>query len=173
MNNQNPAVYHTAIPSPLGPLTLRGTTRGLTGVFMADHRHGPTADRADGTENARPFADAVAQLDEYFAGQRTTFDLPVDDAGIGGTEFQRRVWRALRDIPHGQTVSYGELARRLGQPAAVRAVGLANGRNPLSIVVPCHRVVGANGALTGYGGGIERKRWLLAHEATLTPLALA
>ena len=165
MNHQNPAVYHTKIPSPVGPLTLRGTARGLTGVFMADHRHGPPADRAGGTEDARPFADAVAQLDEYFAGRRTAFDLPVDEAGLGGTAFQRRVWRALRDIPHGRTISYGELARRIGQPAAVRAVGLANGRNPLSIVVPCHRVIGANGALTGYGGGVERKRWLLAHEA--------
>lgn len=164
--------YHTEIVSPLGPLTLRGTARGLTGVFMADHRHGPT-DRTGWTEDARPFARAVAELNEYFAGERTAFSLPVDEAGIGGTEFQRLVWRALRDVPHGRTISYGELARRVGLPAAVRAVGMANGRNPLSIVVPCHRVVGAGGKLTGYGGGLERKRWLLAHEAALAPLALA
>ena len=167
MNHNQVTVYHTEIPSPVGPLTLRGTARGLTGLFMADHRHGPTTDRAGWTEDARPFADAVAQLHEYFAGRRTAFDLTVDEAGLGGTEFQRRVWRALRDIPHGQTISYGGLARRIGQPAAVRAVGLANGRNPLSIIVPCHRVIGANGALTGYGGGVERKRWLLAHEAAV------
>ncbi len=169
MNN---TVYHTEIASPLGPLTLRGTVRGLTGIFMAEHRHGP-ADRANWTEDAGPFREAIAQLGEYFAGGRTTFDLAVDEAGVGGTPFQRRVWRALRDIPCGQTVSYGELARRLGQPAAVRAVGLANGKNPLSIVVPCHRVIGAHGSLTGYGGGTERKRWLLAHEAALTPLPFA
>ncbi len=164
--------YRTEIDSPLGPLTLRGTDRGLTGVFMADHRHGP-ADHTGWTEDVAPFEQAIAELNEYFAGQRTTFSLPVDEAGTGGTEFQRRVWRALREVPHGRTISYGELARRVGQPAAVRAVGLANGRNPLSIVVPCHRVVGAGGALTGYGGGLERKRWLLAHEAALTPLLLA
>ena len=165
-------VYHARIPSPLGPLTLRGTARGLTGVFMVEHRHGP-ADRAGWTEDARAFVQVTRQLAEYFAGQRTAFDLPVDETGVGGTEFQRRVWRALRDVPHGQTISYGELARRVGQPAAVRAVGLANGRNPLSIIVPCHRVIGADGALTGYGGGLDRKRWLLAHEAALTPLTLA
>ena len=166
------AVYHAEIPSPIGPLTLRGTARGLTGIFMAEHRHGPT-DRGDWTEDVLPLRQAADQLNAYFAGQRTTFDLPVDEAGIGGTDFQRRVWGALRDIPLGQTISYGELARRIGQPAAVRAVGLANGRNPLSIVIPCHRVIGANGSLTGYGGGMERKRWLLAHEAALTSLALA
>ena len=165
-------VYHTTLPSPVGPLTLRGTARGLTGIFMTEHRHGPT-DRAGWTEDAGRFGQAIAELGEYFAGERTTFDLPVDEAGVGGTEFQRRVWRALRDIRHGQTISYGELARRIGQPAAVRAVGLANGRNPLSIVVPCHRVIGASGSLTGYGGGMARKRWLLAHEAALTPLTLA
>jgi methylated-DNA-[protein]-cysteine S-methyltransferase len=101
------------------------------------------------------------QLSEYFAGQRQVFALPIDRDALGGTEFQRRVWLALEGIPYAATVSYGELARRINQPAAVRAVGLANGRNPLSIVVPCHRVIGANGTLTGYGGGLERKRWLL------------
>jgi methylated-DNA-[protein]-cysteine S-methyltransferase len=104
----------------------------------------------------------TAAIRAYFAGDLRAIDgLPVD---APGTEFQRSVWRALRDIPCGETLSYGALARRIGKPAAVRAVGLANGANPVGIVVPCHRVIGANGALTGYGGGIERKRWLLAHE---------
>jgi len=101
-------------------------------------------------------------LRAYFAGDLHSIDkLPVE---TGGTQFQREVWRALRDIPCGSTISYGELARRIGRPAAVRAVGLANGANPVGVVVPCHRVIGANGSLTGYGGGIERKRWLLDHE---------
>ena len=123
-----------------------------------------------GVRDDARFADARAQFTEYFAGQRTEFDLPLDCAT--GTEFQRLVWRALCDIPYGETISYGELARRIGQPAAVRAVGLANGRNPLSIVVPCHRVVGTGGKLTGYGGGLDRKRHLLDLEARVRPGAL-
>jgi len=113
------------------------------------------------TPAANPAGLTVA-MRSYFAGDlRAIDDLPV---ATGGTAFQRTVWRALRDIPCGETISYGELARRIGKPAAVRAVGLANGANPISVVVPCHRVIGSNGSLTGYGGGIERKRWLLAHE---------
>ena len=103
-----------------------------------------------------------AQLQAYFAGELRDFELPL---AAEGTPFQQRVWRALCDIPYGETISYGELARRIGQPTASRAVGLANGQNPISIVVPCHRVIGANGSLTGYGGGLARKRWLLAHES--------
>jgi methylated-DNA-[protein]-cysteine S-methyltransferase len=111
---------------------------------------------------ARNPAGLSAAMRAYFAGNlKAIDDLPV---ATGGTEFQRQVWRALRQIPCGETVSYGELARRIGRPAAVRAVGLANGSNPISVVVPCHRVIGSDGSLTGYGGGIERKRWLLAHE---------
>lgn len=112
----------------------------------------------------------TAAMRAYFAGHLHAIDdLP---AAAAGTEFQRSVWRALRQIPCGETISYGELARRIGRPAAVRAVGLANGANPIGIVVPCHRVIGADGTLTGYGGGIERKRWLLAHERARTNLEL-
>jgi methylated-DNA-[protein]-cysteine S-methyltransferase len=108
-----------------------------------------------------PLAATVVQLNEYFNGGRREFDLPLY---FEGTTFQRRVWQELTEIPYGETWSYGQLARRIGKPSASRAVGLANGRNPISILVPCHRVIGADGSLTGYGGGLERKRWLLAHE---------
>jgi methylated-DNA-[protein]-cysteine S-methyltransferase len=108
------------------------------------------------------FRDACAQLTAYFAGDLREFDLPLE---APGSDFQRRVWRELRQIPFGRSISYGELARRIGQPAASRAVGRANGQNPISIIVPCHRVIGADGTLTGYGGGLDRKRWLLDHEA--------
>ena len=159
-------LYYTEFSSPIGVLGLRGTADGLTGVFMEAHRHGPAAEeRAAWTRHDAPLAEARAQLEEYFAGTRTTFDVKLDLAGTGGTAFQRRVWAALCEVPYGATISYAELARRIGQPAAVRAVGLANGRNPLSIIVPCHRIVGANGALTGYGGGETRKRALLDLEA--------
>jgi methylated-DNA-[protein]-cysteine S-methyltransferase len=114
-----------------------------------------------------PFADVSRQLAEYFAGRRTVFDVPL---AISGSPFQRRVWRALQDIPYGETISYGELARRIGVPSASRAVGVANGHNPISVIVPCHRVIGADGSLTGYGGGLERKRVLLELEAGVQSL---
>jgi O-6-methylguanine DNA methyltransferase len=158
-------IYFTEIDSPIGVLSLRGTERGLTGIFMETHRHGPAeAERLGWQRNDSLFTDARAQLTDYFAGSRQVFALPIDRDALAGTPFQRRIWLALESIPYGVTISYGELARRIEQPAAVRAVGLANGRNPLSIVVPCHRVIGANGTLTGYGGGLERKRWLLELE---------
>lgn len=162
---------HTVIDSPLGPLTLRADDGVLSGLWMSEHRHRPDGDTSPPPAAAlAPFGDerpdglpAVReQLAAYFAGDLTVFDVPL---AVRGTEFQRRVWAALREIPYGATRSYGELAAAIGQPSAVRAVGLANGRNPVSIVVPCHRVVGANGSLTGYGGGIERKRALLALES--------
>ena len=154
--------YFTEIESPLGTITLRGTERGLTGIYMQDHRHGPEELLRRGWQrDDRRFADARAQLEEYFAGKRTVFTVQIDREEIGGTDFQRRVWASLEAIPYGVTISYGELARRIEKPTAVRAVGLANGRNPLSIIVPCHRVIGANGKLTGYGGGMERKQMLL------------
>jgi methylated-DNA-[protein]-cysteine S-methyltransferase len=109
-----------------------------------------------------PFADVRRQLSEYFDGERDEFDVPL---GMTGTPFQRRVWQALQRIPYGETTTYGELARRLGRPSASRAVGLANGRNPIAVIVPCHRVIGSDGSLTGYGGGVERKRLLLELEA--------
>ena len=165
-------LFHTEVDSPLGPLSLCGTARGLTGLFMHEHLHGPSdAQRGGWQREEERFADARTQLAEYFAGQRRTFEVAIDREALSGTGFQRRVWAALEAIPYGVTVSYGELARRIGQPAAVRAVGLANGRNPLSIIVPCHRVVGANGTLTGYGGGTERKRWLLDLESGAPRLA--
>ena len=156
---------YTHFDSPIGRLTLCGTERGLAGIFMEEHRHGPSeAARHDWRRDDALFTEARAQLSDYFTRRRTTFDLPIDREAMGGTPFQSRVWCALQEIPYGTTISYGELARRIQNPAAVRAVGLANGRNPLSIVVPCHRVIGANGTLTGYGGGLDRKRWLLDFE---------
>jgi methylated-DNA-[protein]-cysteine S-methyltransferase len=158
-----PARTHVTVPSPVGPLTIVAESGMITGLYMDAQRHapepesfGPPADPAE-----EPFAAAAAQLQAYFGGTLTEFDLPLAPAG---TEFQRRVWAGLRAIPYGQTVSYGDLARRLGRPAASRAVGLANGKNPISIVVPCHRVIGSDGSLTGYGGGLDRKRFLLALE---------
>ncbi|SFS07770.1 methylated-DNA-[protein]-cysteine S-methyltransferase [Agrococcus baldri] len=152
---------HTFIDSPIGTLTLVRNDAGLSGLFMPEHK--PAPDEAIfGARKHAAFADAIEQFGEYWAGERTDFDLPLAPAG---TAFQLRVWSALRTIPHGQTRTYGWIAEQIGQPTAVRAVGLANGRNPLSIVVPCHRVVGASGALTGYAGGVERKRFLLDHEA--------
>ena len=160
--------YYTYFDSPLQPLLLTSDGTALTGLFMVAHRHGPEVG-ADWIQNdeAAPFAEAKRQLAAYFAGQKTLFDLPLAPVG---TTFQKRVWDELRRIPHGQTVSYGELARRIGSPNACRAVGLANGRNPLSIIVPCHRVVGANGKMVGYAGGMTRKEALLALErGTLVP----
>jgi methylated-DNA-[protein]-cysteine S-methyltransferase len=158
MNN---SIYFSELDSPIGKLTLCASDGGLSGVFMESHRTGP--DAASNRERADDrLADARRQLGEYFAGERQVFDLELD-LGLG-TSFQRRVWEALLTVPYGESVSYAEIARRIGQPTAMRAVGLANGRNPVAIIVPCHRVIGANGALTGYGGGLDRKRLLLAHE---------
>jgi O-6-methylguanine DNA methyltransferase len=164
------STHFTQMNSPLGTITLCGTECGLAGIFMDDHRHGPSTAQRLGWQRADPlFAEAEAQLEEYFAGRRTVFSVGIDREAIGGTPFQRRVWKALEGIPYGVTISYGELARRINQPTAVRAVGLANGRNPLSIIVPCHRVIGSDGQLTGYGGGMERKRWLLDLESCAVP----
>jgi methylated-DNA-[protein]-cysteine S-methyltransferase len=149
--------------TPIGPVTLIADGDELIAVYMEVHKHAPDpaeyGERVDGD----PLLDEAArQLSEYFAGERTEFELPLRPIG---TDFQQKVWRALCDIPFGQTWSYGELAEHIGSPTASRAVGLANGRNPISIVIPCHRVIGANGSMTGYGGGIDRKRWLLLHES--------
>ena len=155
------AIYFTEFASSIGTIQLRGTATALTGVFMEKHRH-ETARPVGAVRDAGPLRAAQRELEEYFAGERREFSLALEPAG---TPFQMRVWQALRAIPYGETISYGELARRIGNPRAVRAVGLANGRNPISIIVPCHRVIGANGTLTGYGGGLERKRFLLALES--------
>jgi methylated-DNA-[protein]-cysteine S-methyltransferase len=158
---------HTVVDSPLGDLTLVAdeASGALRALYMVEHRHAPDpstfGDRLAGDDERRVFGPVVEQLGEYFAGERRTFDLATAPAG---TPFQLAVWERLRAIPYGETRTYGELAAEIGNPKAVRAVGLANGRNPLSIVVPCHRVIGANGAMTGFGGGIERKEFLLALE---------
>jgi methylated-DNA-[protein]-cysteine S-methyltransferase len=152
--------------SPVGTVTMVGTDAGLSGLYMEDHRHRPALEPGAVRDDAA-FSAVAGQLAEYFAGERRAFELPLD-AGAG-TPFQRRVWDALMEIPYGSTTTYGALAVRLGVPGGARAVGLANGRNPISIVVPCHRVVGAGGALTGYGGGVQRKRHLLEHERAHVP----
>ncbi len=151
---------HTVTDSPVGRLTLVATDGTLCGLYMAEHRHSP-APETFGAADPRGFEAAVEQLAAYFDGGLTEFDVPI---ALAGTPFQQRVWAELREIPFGETVSYGELAQRLGQPTASRAVGLANGKNPVSIIVPCHRVVGSGGSLTGYGGGLPRKRYLLDFE---------
>ena len=156
--------YRT-IDSPIGRLTLAGQESCLTNLAMEDGAH-PPSDCSHWVEDMAAFPDVVAQLATYFAGERTDFDVALCPAG---TRFQRRVWDALAEIPYGETCSYGEIARRIGQPGAARAVGLANGRNPIAVIVPCHRVIGANGALTGYAGGIEVKRVLLDLEKGRRP----
>ena len=149
------------VVSPIGRLLLTSDGTALTGLYMEPSRKAQSTDGWAQDAAVRPLVDAVRQLSEYFAGSRREFDLPLR---LNGTLFQTRVWRELTEIPYGTTWSYGELAKRIDKPSASRAVGLANGRNPISILVPCHRVIGADGSLTGYGGGLDRKRWLLAHE---------
>lgn len=152
---------HAVIDSPIGPLTLVSTPAGeLTGLYMDQQRHRPP-EHLFGDREHDLLPEVASQLTEYFAGRRTRFSVPVK---LIGTPFQQEVWTALQDIPYGETTTYGELAQLLGKPQAARAVGLANGKNPISIIVPCHRVVGSTGDLTGYGGGLDRKRRLLAHE---------
>src|SRR5699024_989719 len=151
--------YLHRIESPVGPLELVGDGEHLTGLFYPGHSKGlPT----EGTRAAEPFAAVIQQLGEYFAGERTEFDLPI---ALHGTPFQMRCWRALQRIGYGQRRSYGQIAAEIGEPGAARAVGLANSRNPISIIVPCHRVVGADGSLTGYGGGVSTKDYLLELES--------
>jgi methylated-DNA-[protein]-cysteine S-methyltransferase len=151
---------HARIDSPVGPLTLVATDGVLSGLYMDGQQHRP-APQEFGPPEPQLFTAAADQLGEYFAGERTVFDVPL---AMVGTPFQQTVWQALQSIPYGTTISYGELAERIGRRGAARAVGLANGRNPVGIIVPCHRVVGWAGALTGYGGGLDRKRELLALE---------
>ncbi|QDU61002.1 Methylated-DNA--protein-cysteine methyltransferase [Planctomycetes bacterium Pan216] len=150
-----------AVSSPIGELSLLARGDALTGLYLEGHKGGPAIDHRWCRDEA-PFREVIGQLEAYFAGDRLTFELPLAAAG---TDFQRAVWRELARIPMGETITYTELAKRVGRPSAVRAVGTANGRNPLSIVVPCHRVIGADGSLSGYAGGVRVKRWLLRHEA--------
>ena len=153
-------MLHTTIESPVGDLLLIGDEQRLHGLYMQEGRR-PVAVRPDWRSAREPFAAASEQLGEYFGGERTEFDLRLAPVG---TRFQEQVWDALRRIPYGRTASYGEIARGIGHPTASRAVGMANGSNPISIVVPCHRVIGTDGKLTGYAGGVERKRFLLQLE---------
>ncbi|WP_344398133.1 methylated-DNA--[protein]-cysteine S-methyltransferase [Streptomyces longisporus] len=153
--------HHTVIDSPYGPLTLVADDGILCGLYMTEQRHRPP-EESFGTRNETLFAEAEEQLEAYFSGDLKEFTLELH---LHGTPFQRTVWGRLREIPYGETRSYGELATALGNPSASRAVGLANGRNPIGIIVPCHRVVGANGSLTGYGGGLDRKQRLLDFES--------
>ena len=154
----NDVTIYTTMDSPIGELTLTGNGVALTGLYM-ERREAP---RPDWVRDDERLGEARRQLEAYFVGELTTFDLPLAPRG---TPFQEKVWEALRTIPYGKTASYRDIAVQVGNPTAVRAVGAANGRNPISIIVPCHRVIGADGSLTGYGGGMERKRWLLDLES--------
>lgn len=151
---------HTVMDSPVGPLTLVATDGTLSGLYMDEQRHRPLAELFGPRDDTKS-QDVKEQLRAYFAGTLTTFTVPL---ALKGTDFQRQVWTELRQIPYGETTTYGELAERMGRPTAARAVGLANGKNPISIIVPCHRVIGSTGNLTGYGGGLPRKRYLLDFE---------
>jgi len=163
----------TVIDSAVGPLTLVAEDGAIVGLYMDPQRHRPEDDELGEPDRrgrrAEPFKAAADQLDAYFAGELTTFDLPLAPRG---SEFQQRVWAALQAIPYGETVSYGELAERIGSPGGARAVGLANGKNPIVIVIPCHRVVGSGGNLAGYGGGLDRKKQLLDLELAVSGAAL-
>ena len=158
---------HHVLDSPIGPLTAVNSDDVLCGLFMHEHRHLPAVETF-GVRDGRGFGRVAEQLRAYFEAKITTFDLPLQ---LEGTAFQLRVWAELRGVPYGETRTYGQLAAALGSPLASRAVGLANGRNPISIIVPCHRIVGSTGRLTGYGGGLPRKQQLLDHErgGTLFP----
>lgn len=161
MNTSTPTRSHTRIDSPLGPLTLVATDGVLSGLYFAEHRHTPDPSLF-GVADPGSFRLVIAELQGYFAGELTEFTVAVAPAG---TPFQRQVWEQLRRIGYGDRISYAELADRVGNPAAVRAVAAANGRNPISIIVPCHRVVGSDGSLTGYAGGLTGKQFLLDLES--------
>jgi methylated-DNA-[protein]-cysteine S-methyltransferase len=161
-------IYWT-VDSPIGELLMSGDGERLERLHMQDGRRRARIG-ANWVRDSEPFADLCDQLDQYFTGERREFDL---ELAPRGSEFELRVWRALREIPYGETEAYGALAERIGHPGSARAVGTANGRNPIAVVIPCHRVIGANGSLTGYAGGLERKRLLLDLEAPLAQLDLA
>jgi methylated-DNA-[protein]-cysteine S-methyltransferase len=160
-------IQYRTIDSPIGPLTLAGHGSALTNLRMVDQTYEPS--HTGWSLDPGAFTDVVVQLDAYFADELSDFDIELD---LRGTGFQQRVWKALLTIPYGETRSYGEIAEQIGAPGAARAVGLANGHNPIAIIVPCHRVIGASGSLTGYGGGLDRKRTLLALEKRRTSVNL-
>lgn len=150
--------YYAYIDSPLGPVEIAGTATAITGLNFVTKRRRKAASHPTVARGAR-------QVAAYFEGRRHAFDIPLS---FEGTDFQQRVWRQLLTVPYGHTASYQDIARGIGNPAAVRAVGAANGRNPIAIIVPCHRIIGKNGQLVGYGSGLWRKEWLLKHEGSLT-----
>ncbi|WP_233842401.1 methylated-DNA--[protein]-cysteine S-methyltransferase [Dyella sp. 2HG41-7] len=160
MKPSDATIWYDQLATPIGTLLLAADANGLREVWFETGKHKKEPDAAWKRDPSK-LRFARKQLEEYFAGERTVFDLPLHPLG---TDFQVTVWKALAKIPYGATISYGELARRIGQPQAVRAVGAANGRNPLPIVLPCHRVIGSDGSLTGFGGGLPTKRFLLAME---------
>jgi methylated-DNA-[protein]-cysteine S-methyltransferase len=155
------AVFYTTFESPVGPLLLAGDSNALRMVSFETGKHAAPP-RPDWKQNVPAFAEVIRQLQAYFRGELKEFDLPL---AMEGTEFQIRVWNALCAIPYGETISYAQLAQRIGNPKAVRAVGLANGSNPIPIIVPCHRVIGSDGSLTGFGGGLSTKKKLLELES--------
>lgn len=156
---------YTFLHSPLGTLKIEGTHQGISAIIFMDHPLNETQT----TVIPEVLEDAVYQLQEYFLRKRTTFDLLLNSKG---TEFQKRVWAKLQGIPFGQTVSYLDMAKELGDPKVIRAAASANGKNPISIIIPCHRVIGSDGSLTGYAGGLHRKKWLLEHESPSTQTTL-
>jgi methylated-DNA-[protein]-cysteine S-methyltransferase len=167
----NPRINaHTQIDSPLGRITLARTPAGLAGLWFEGQKHAPLAMPAPRVDDDELLLEAQRQLHDYWRGERRVFELPLD---AHGTTFQQAVWQSLREIPSGQTTSYAALARSIGAALAMRAVGAAVGRNPLSVIVPCHRVVGSDGSMTGYAGGLERKTALLRLEGMRTATAVA
>ena len=163
-------IYYSYLDSPRGPILLRGDGQFVTGLFFRHHKYGPEL-QTDWQHSDTTFAEVREQLTQYFAGERQTFDVPLR---LAGTPFQQRVWQELTRIPYGETISYGQLAQRIGRPTATRAVGAANGRNPISIVTPCHRVIGSSGKLTGFAGGLATKAFLLRLEgAVAAPIKTA
>ncbi len=160
------AVCYTTFESPVGTLLLAGDANALRLVSFESSKHAAPP-QADWTQDRAPFAEVIRQLQAYFRGELKEFDLPL---ALEGTEFQLRVWKTLRTIPYGETISYAQLAERLGNPKAMRAVGLANGSNPIPIIIPCHRVIGSDGSLTGFGGGLSTKKMLLELESKLLSL---
>jgi len=155
------SIYYTSYESPVGPLLLAGDADALRLVSFESSKHAAPP-QADWKQDKAPFAEVIRQLQAYFRGELRKFDVPL---ALEGTEFQLNVWNALRGIPYGETISYLQLAERIGKPKAVRAVGLANGSNPIPIIVPCHRVIGSDGSLTGFGGGLSTKKMLLELES--------
>ena len=153
-------MYYKIIESPIDPLLLVSDGDALTGLYLDVEKNMSRLDE-QWKENKTPFKPVIEQLNAYFSSELTEFNV---DIKMSGTDFQKNVWSALKTIPYGETASYKTIAEKIQSPKAMRAVGLANGKNPISIIVPCHRVIGANGSLTGYSGGLQRKKWLLAHE---------